>query len=149
MHRKQTSDIHSQSSVYKLTCLYCGKAYVQQTGRSFTARLSEHRNAFRTASHTSNFTKHLIEHTYSFSHIHSTMQILQLQNKGTHLNTAEQFYIYAEYTKNNHLNDNSTISPNKIFHTILKPTSHKTPPPTLDSSAVTRTHHPTQILPPG
>jgi len=49
------------------------------------------------------------------------MQILQLQNKGTYLNTIEHFYIYAEYTNNNHLNDDSTISPNKVFDTLLKP----------------------------
>ena len=53
--------------------------------------------------------------------IPNTMQILQLQNKGTHLNTIERFYIYAEYTKDNHLNDDSTVSPNKIFDTPLKP----------------------------
>jgi len=48
------------------------------------------------------------------------MQVLQLQNKGAHLNTIEQFYIYAEYTNNNHLDD-STIFPNKILDTLLKP----------------------------
>jgi len=30
------------------------------------------------------------------------------------------FYIYAEYTNNNHLNDDQTIFPNKIFDTLLK-----------------------------
>jgi len=49
------------------------------------------------------------------------MQILQIQNKGAHLNTIEQFYIYAKYTNNNHLNDDSTISPKKIFDTLLNP----------------------------
>jgi hypothetical protein len=95
--------------------------YVGQSGRSFTTQFKEHKNAFRSASHSSNFAKHLIEHTHSFGPIHSTMQILQLQNKAAHLNTIECFYIYAEYTNNNHLNDDSTISPNKIFDTILKP----------------------------
>jgi hypothetical protein len=49
------------------------------------------------------------------------MQILQLQNKGAHLNTIERFYIYAEYTKDSHINDDSTIYTNKIFDTLLKP----------------------------
>ena len=99
----------------------CGKAYVGQTRRSFATRFQEHKNAFRTANQSSNFAKHLIEHTHSFGPIHKTTQILQLQDKGAHLNTTEQFYIYAEYTKNNHLNDNSTIFPNNIFDTLLKP----------------------------
>jgi hypothetical protein len=95
-HRQQKTEIYSQSGVYKLTCPDCGKAYVRQTGRNFATRFREHRNAFSTASQSSNFAKHLIEHSQSFGPIHNTMQILQLQNKGTHLNTVERFYIYAE-----------------------------------------------------
>jgi len=95
--------------------------YVRQTGWSFATRFQEHKNAFRTANNSSDFAKRLIEHTHSFGPIHNTMQILQLQNKGVHLNPIERFYIYAEYTRNNHLNDDSTIFPNKIFDTLLKP----------------------------
>jgi hypothetical protein len=39
------------------------------------------------------------------------MQILQYQNKGNHRNTIERFYIFTEFTKNNHLNDEYNISP--------------------------------------
>jgi len=49
------------------------------------------------------------------------MQILQLQNKGSHLNTQEHFHIYTEYTSINRLNDDVTISPNKTFDTLVKP----------------------------
>jgi len=49
------------------------------------------------------------------------MQILQQQNKGSHLKTIECFYIYAEYLNNNHLNDEHTIFPNIIFEAFLKP----------------------------
>ena len=121
MHKQQKTEIHSQSGVYKLTCPDCGKAYVGQTSRKFATRFREHKNAFGTATQSSNFAKHLIEHAHSFGPIHNIMQILQLQNKGTHLNTIERFYIYAEYTKDNHLNDDSTVSPNKIFDKLLKP----------------------------
>jgi predicted RNA-binding Zn-ribbon protein involved in translation (DUF1610 family) len=139
-HQQQTSNIHSRSGVYKLTCPDCGKAFVGQTGRSFATRFKEHKNAFRTASHSPNFAKHLIEHTQSFGPIHSTMQILQLQNKGAHLNTIERFYIYAECTNNNHLNDDSTISPSKFFDTLLKPLQpQKTPHP---PSTLGRPHEP-------
>jgi hypothetical protein len=64
MHKQQKKDIHSQSGVYKLTCPDCGKLYVGQTGRNFATWFKEHKNAFRTASHSSNFAKHLIEHTF-------------------------------------------------------------------------------------
>jgi len=48
------------------------------------------------------------------------MQILQYWNKGTHLNTIERFFIYTEFSKNNHLNEHFK-SPNKIFDALLKP----------------------------
>ena len=87
----------------------------------FLARFNEHKAAFKTNSNTSNYAKHLIEQTHSFSPIHKTTQILQHHNKGAHLNTVERYYIYAEFTKNNHLNEEHTISPNKIFEALLKP----------------------------
>jgi len=121
LHKQQTSDLHSRPGVYKLTCPDCGKAYVTQTGRSFATQFQGHKNAFRTANHSSNFARHLIERTHSFGPIHNTMQILQLQNKGAHLNTIEQFYIHAEYTKNIHLNDDSSVFPSKNFDILLKP----------------------------
>jgi len=48
------------------------------------------------------------------------MQILEYQNKGNHLNTIERFYIYTDFTKNNHLNDENNISPNRIFDALTK-----------------------------
>jgi len=107
--------------VYKLSCPDCSKAYVGQTGRSFLTRFNEHKAAFKTGNQSSNYTKHLTEHSHSFGPIQDTMQILQCQNKGAHLNTIEQYYIYREFTQNNHLNDEHTISPNKIFDTLLAP----------------------------
>jgi len=49
------------------------------------------------------------------------MQILQYHEKGTHLNTTERYYTYAEFSKKSHLNDEHTIFPNKIFEALLKP----------------------------
>jgi hypothetical protein len=57
------------------------------------------------------------------------MQILRHHKKGPHLNTLERFHIYAEYITNNHINDNQTIFPNKIFDVLLKDHSQENPPP--------------------
>ena len=111
----------SSSGAYKLTCPDCNKAYRGQTWRSFIQRFNEHKNAFKTYSHMSSYAKHILEQSHSFGPIHKTMQILQYQGKGTHLNTIERYYIYAEFSKNNHLNDEHTISPNRIFEALLKP----------------------------
>jgi len=61
----------------------------------------------------------ILPHISSRNHIHcpihNTMQILKRHSKGTHLNTIQRFYIYAEYVNNKQLNDKHTISPNSIF----------------------------------
>ena len=49
------------------------------------------------------------------------MLILQYQGKGPHLNTTEGYFIYKEFSKNNHLNDEFNITPNKIFDPSLNP----------------------------
>jgi hypothetical protein len=115
-HRNQ----YSSSGFYKLPCPDCNKAYIGQTDRNFSIRFNEHKNAFRNNSPSPNFAKHLNEHAHSFGTISTTMQTIQNQKKGSHLNNFEQCYIHKEAASNNHLNDNHTIFHNKIFETILK-----------------------------
>jgi len=137
-NKVQISDKYAALGVYKLTCPDCKKAYVGQTGRSFSTRFNEHKLAFRNNSHTSKFTQHLIEHTHSFGTIHDTVQILHNHKKSAHLKTLERYHINAEYANNNHLNDSHTIVPNAIFDTLLKnPLSINTPPPTTIPQTVT------------
>ena len=89
-------------------------------GLSFWRRFKEHRNAFSSNSTTSNYAKHALEHSHPFGPIQDTMQILQYQSKGAHLNTVEKYFICKEFCINNHLNDESNIAPNKIFDSLLK-----------------------------
>jgi len=102
--------------------------YIGHTGRSFIERFNEHTSAFKTNSLISSYAKHILEQSHLFGPIHNTMQILQYHGKGTHPNTIERFYIYAEFSKNNHLNDEHTISPNKIFEApTLSPPTQQNP----------------------
>ena len=109
-HKIQKSDKYASSGAYKIKCLDCKKAYVGQTGRSFSIRYNEHKLAFRKNSHTLKFAQHLTDHVHSFGIVHGTMQILQYLEKSAHLNTLERCYIHAEYADNNHLNDKHRIS---------------------------------------
>ena len=70
-------------------------------------------------SHTSSFAKHLNGKAHSCGTIHNTMQVLQYYKNGAHMNTIERFHIHAEFTANNHLNDDHTIFPDAIFDTLL------------------------------
>jgi hypothetical protein len=51
------------------------------------------------------------------------VKILKHHRKGPHLNTLERFYIHNEATQVNHLNDDHTVLPNRIFEAIHKITS--------------------------
>ena len=119
--KQQNTDPYSRSGIYKLSCPDCGKAYVGQTGRSFTTRFREHKEAFKTATRPSNFAKHLAEHAHSFGPIQNIMKVVQIHKKGLHLNTLERFHIYTEHKNDNHLNDDTTVFPNKIFDTLMRP----------------------------
>jgi rRNA maturation protein Nop10 len=106
----------SACGIYMLSCPDCGKAYVGQTGRSFSVRFKEHRHSFRTNNTNSNFA-HLLDYAHSFAPIDSIMHILEFQMKSKHMNTLEK-YIYKEAYHNNHLNDQHTVIHNKIFEII-------------------------------
>jgi len=86
-----------------------------QTGRDFTYRYNEHKRSLRNNIHTSKLAQHLNEHIHSFGSIHDVMQVLQFQKKGPHLNTIERFHIHKDAAANIHLNDEHTVTPNRIF----------------------------------
>jgi len=55
------------------------------------------------------------------------VQILRFNEKGTHLDTTEIFYIdYKETVKNNKVNCKHALYPNKIFETFLQGEGHMT-----------------------
>jgi hypothetical protein len=112
-------DKNRQFGVYKLTCTDCGKAYIGQTGRKFHTRYKEHKRVFYYNPQHSKYAQHLTENKHSFGSINNIMEVIYLQKKGKHLNKIEKFHIYKEARHNNHLNDDHTITTNKIFDTIL------------------------------
>jgi len=133
MHKNRNPDKFSFPGVYKLTCPDCKKAYVGQTGRSFAMRYNVHEHAFRNNNHTSRFA-HLIEHVHSFGTFNNTMQRLHYHKKGAHHNTVERYYIYAEYTANNHLNDNIPYFSTWPWSPPKYPPAITSPPPPLPGS---------------
>jgi len=71
-HKQLTPDIYTHTGVYKMKCPDCNKAYVVQTGISFQKKFNEHKKAFKTTSHTSNYAKHHNEHLHPFGTIQNT-----------------------------------------------------------------------------
>jgi hypothetical protein len=77
MQKYEIPDKCMHSGACKLTWPDCKKAYIGQTGRGFAERYNEHKNAFKTNSHASNYAKHILEDLHTFGPIHETTQILQ------------------------------------------------------------------------
>ena len=100
-----------------------------QTGRCFTIRYNEHKQAFCNNSHTFRFAQHRNEKGHSFDTINNIMQMLYFQKEGTHLNTTERFHIHTEHTANIHLNDNHTIFNNANLTPPIDPPPINPPPP--------------------
>jgi hypothetical protein len=73
-----------------------GKAYVGQTGRSFSGRYKEHRLSYRTNNTNSNFAQHLLENSHAFAPIDKALHILEFQKESIHMNSLERFHIYKE-----------------------------------------------------
>jgi len=99
MQKQMTSDNYTRSGAHKLTCPDGDKAYIGQTTRSFSERYNEHKHAFKTNSHSSNYAKHILEELHTFGPIDQTMQVVHYREKGTHLNEIERFFIYSEFSK--------------------------------------------------
>jgi hypothetical protein len=100
---------------------------VGQTDRRLYTPYKKHKSYLYHNSRTSNFAQHLQDKSHPFGHINDIMQALHHQKKGAHLNTIERFHIHIEQAAGNHLNDDHTIFPNKIFDTLIKLNTSPTP----------------------
>jgi len=107
-------DKYTLSGIYRLTRPDCNRVYVGQTGCDFHTRYKEHLRAFQCNTQQSKFAQHLTKHGHTFGSINSTMEIMQLHRKSTHLNTLEKFYIHKEFVNNKHLNEEYADNNNQI-----------------------------------
>jgi len=86
---------------------------------------SEHKRSFTHNYQSSKYAMHLLEHSRTLGNMQDVMRVLQFQKKGIHLDTIERFHIHRQAAKNNHLNDDHTLSANRIFDTILSDFQNK------------------------
>ena len=90
-----------------------------QTGRYFRTRFNEHKCSFTHNYQSSKYPMHLLEHSHTLGNMQDVMRVLQFQKKGIHLDSIQRFHIHRQAAKNNHLNDDHTLSANRIFDSIL------------------------------
>jgi len=115
------TDKYTQSGVYKLSCPDCNKAYVGLTGIHFLTRFDEHKAGLRTNSQNSNYVN-----TVSSTHtpLNPSKTLCRYYNGRTKELTSmplNDSTFTQSLLKSNHLNEEHTISPNKILEALLIP----------------------------
>jgi hypothetical protein len=89
-----TTDKYENPGIYKLKCMDCPRQYIGQTGRNFKTRYKEHIRDIRNNKSTSGYVQHILDTGHAFGNMDDSMEIVKIQQKGSHLNTLENFYIY-------------------------------------------------------
>jgi hypothetical protein len=79
--------------------------------------------AFKNNSNSSKFVL-LLENGYPFGKMENVMQILPHNKKVFYMDIIEKFHIYKEIISDSQLNEKHTVTPNKIFETVIKSESH-------------------------
>jgi hypothetical protein len=96
----------------------CPRQYVGQTDRNFKTRYKEHIRDIRDNKSTSGYVQHILDTGHAFGNMDDSMEIVKIQQKGSHLKTLENFYIYKLFQQGIQLNNNFSNLQNSIFKQI-------------------------------
>ena len=72
---KATNSNKFKKGIYLLTCQYCNKKHIEQTGRSFHVRFQEHFRDFKYGNGKSKFAQHLLDHRHAFGPMEEIMDV--------------------------------------------------------------------------
>jgi hypothetical protein len=123
-----------------MTCPYCTKKYIGQTGRPFLTRFREHFGEYTQGIPNSKFAEHLRSH-HSIGPIDAVVEPLYYTTKGRLMNTVEKYLIHLETKLDYQLNYRHTIQPSAIFESLLHVYPHRGPSLPLQPNPFT--HKPT------
>jgi hypothetical protein len=110
-------DKYDNSGIYAMKCLDCPRQYIGQTGRPFKTRYKEH---IRHNSDNSTYTQHILNNTHTYGNINDTMRVINITQKGRHMNSLEKYHIYRAYRNNAHMNKILIDTHNPIFETLYE-----------------------------
>jgi hypothetical protein len=85
--------------------LDCPLKNTGQTGITFSIRYKEDIHAIRNNNSNSIYSNHILNTRHTYRTITDTMNIIQTEKKGRHLNTLGKYYIYRISRDNVHIND--------------------------------------------
>jgi hypothetical protein len=96
----------------------CPLKYVGQTGRTFNKRYKEHIHDIRTNNSNTGYTNHILNTGHTYGTITDTMEIMETERKGKHLNMLERYHIYKASKNKIQMNDTNIDVYNPIFEAL-------------------------------
>jgi hypothetical protein len=88
-----TTDKYEKPGVYKSKCIDCPQQYIGQTGRNFKMWYKEHKRDIHNNRQTLGYVQHILRTGHAFGKVHEIMEVIKIEQKGSHLNTLENFHI--------------------------------------------------------
>jgi len=98
----QKSDNTNPSSIYKIKCNTCNRAYVGQSGRPITIRHEEHIRYIKTNNPASAYATHILINRHEYGAANDTLKLIQPCRKSIKMNHCESIYIQI-YRQQNRL----------------------------------------------
>jgi hypothetical protein len=96
----------------------CHRQSIGQTGRNFKTRYKEHIRDIRNNRETSGYVQHILETGHSYGKMNDIMEVIKIEQKGSYLNTLENFHIFKLFKQGIQLNNISSNINNPIFNVI-------------------------------
>jgi hypothetical protein len=87
-------DIYGRNGVHQMKCMDCPLKYIGHTGRTFYTRHKEHLEAIRNNNINLGYSNHILSTGHAYRNITDTMETIEMERKGKHLNTLEKYNIY-------------------------------------------------------
>jgi NCAIR mutase (PurE)-related protein len=93
--------------------------YIGQTAKNFKTRYEKPVQVIKNNKSRTGFSHHILNTGHAYDDIENTMEILNIQDKGTYLSTHERFQIFKCKKTGILLNENYTDTYNPTFELIL------------------------------
>ena len=100
-HRNNNSPNHNKSSIYKLTCRTCNKAYIGQNSKTIATRYKEHTRYIKNNHPQSAYALHILQNRHEYGSFDDNMTLVKPINKTHKLIPYERMVIQQVYGKGN------------------------------------------------
>jgi hypothetical protein len=110
-----------KSGVYAISCVTCGKSYVEQTSRSLNLCFKEHTLYIRFNNPLSAYALHILQNQHKNGPINQTMTLLKPIANSSLLTPFEQYFIQSFGGAHRLIPEQNTGEPNPLFQLAFDP----------------------------